>query len=59
MFGARLPSGRNDDVAGRLREQNVFVSRRGSSIRFSPHLHVVEADLVQLTDALKQINKPA
>jgi selenocysteine lyase/cysteine desulfurase len=59
MFGARLPSGRNDDVAARLREQNVFVSRRGSSIRFSPHLHVVEADLIQLADALKQINKPA
>src|ERR1700722_9251594 len=59
MFGARLLSGRNDDVAARLREQNVFVSRRGSSIRFSPHLHVVEADLIQLADALKRINKPA
>jgi selenocysteine lyase/cysteine desulfurase len=58
MFGATLPAGRNDDVAGRLREQNVFVSRRGSSIRFSPHLHVIEADLAQLTDALRRINKP-
>jgi selenocysteine lyase/cysteine desulfurase len=59
MFGAKLPAGRNDDVAGYLREQNVFVSRRGSSIRFSPHLHVIEVDLVQLTDALKRIGKAA
>jgi selenocysteine lyase/cysteine desulfurase len=58
MFGATLPAGRNDDVAGRLREQDVFISRRGSSIRFSPHLHVTEADLAQLADALKRINKP-
>jgi selenocysteine lyase/cysteine desulfurase len=58
MFGATLPAGRNDDVAGRLREQNVFISRRGSSIRFSPHLHVTEADLAQLADALQRINKP-
>jgi selenocysteine lyase/cysteine desulfurase len=59
MFGAKLPAGRNDDVAGYLREQNVFLSRRGSSIRFSPHLHVIEADLIQLTDALKRIGKAA
>jgi selenocysteine lyase/cysteine desulfurase len=59
MFGATMPSGRNDDVVGRLREQGVFVSRRGSSIRFSPHLHVTEADLAQLADALKRIGKPA
>ena len=32
MFGATLPAGRNDDVAGSLREHGVFVSRRGSSI---------------------------
>jgi selenocysteine lyase/cysteine desulfurase len=59
MFGATMPPGRNDDVVGRLREQGVFVSRRGSSIRFSPHLHVTEADLAQLADALKRIGKPA
>jgi selenocysteine lyase/cysteine desulfurase len=59
MFGVTLPAGRNDDVAGRLREHGVFVSRRGSSIRFAPHLHVTEADLVQFADALRAIAKPA
>jgi selenocysteine lyase/cysteine desulfurase len=59
MFGATLPPGRSDDVAASLREQGVFVSRRGSSIRFAPHLHVTEADLAQLAAALKRIGKPA
>lgn len=59
MFGAALSAERNDDVAARLREQNVFVSRRGSSIRFAPHLHVTEADLAQLANALQRIGKPA
>jgi selenocysteine lyase/cysteine desulfurase len=59
MFGATLPAGRNDDVAASLREHGVFVSRRGSSIRFAPHLHVTEADLAQLAAALKRIGKPA
>jgi selenocysteine lyase/cysteine desulfurase len=53
MFGATLPRGHDGDVVGNLREQGVFVSRRGQSIRFSPHLHVTEADLAQLAAALK------
>jgi selenocysteine lyase/cysteine desulfurase len=55
MFGAMLPDGHDQDVAGSLREHGVFVSRRGQSIRFAPHLHVTEADLAQLAAALKRI----
>jgi selenocysteine lyase/cysteine desulfurase len=55
MFGATLPDGHDGDVARTLREQGVFVSRRGKSIRFAPHLHVTEADLAQLAAALKLI----
>jgi selenocysteine lyase/cysteine desulfurase len=55
LFGATLPQGHEQDVAGRLREHGVFVSRRGQSTRFAPHLHVTEADLAQLTAALKRI----
>ena len=55
MFGATLPQGSTGDLAGSLREQGVFVSRRGRSIRFAPHLHVSEADMVQLANALRQI----
>jgi selenocysteine lyase/cysteine desulfurase len=55
LFGATLPHGHDQDVAGRLREHGVFVSRRGQSIRFAPHLHVTEADLAQLAEALKRM----
>jgi selenocysteine lyase/cysteine desulfurase len=55
MFGAALPDGQDKDVAGSLREYGVFVSRRGRSIRFAPHLHVTEADLDQLAAALERV----
>jgi selenocysteine lyase/cysteine desulfurase len=55
MFGATLPDRCDQDVAGSLRQHGVFVSRRGQSIRFAPHLHVTEADLAQLAAALKRI----
>lgn len=54
MFGATLPDGYDGDFAASLRDQSVFVSRRGQSIRFAPHLHVTEADLAQLAAALKR-----
>jgi selenocysteine lyase/cysteine desulfurase len=55
LFGATLPHRHDQDVAGRLRERGVFVSRRGQSIRFAPHLHVTEVDLAQLDEALKRM----
>ena len=56
MFGARLPTGAAAvDVVGALRKQRVFVSQRGSSLRFGPHLHVTEADIDQLSDSLERV----
>jgi selenocysteine lyase/cysteine desulfurase len=55
MFGARLPEGYQGDAVAKLRARNVFVSRRGQSIRFAPHLHVTQADLDQLFDALADL----
>ncbi|HEX5379536.1 MAG TPA: aminotransferase class V-fold PLP-dependent enzyme [Phenylobacterium sp.] len=52
MFGARLPARYSGDLVGALRARDVFVSQRGSSIRFAPHLHVTEADIDQLFAAL-------
>jgi selenocysteine lyase/cysteine desulfurase len=53
MFGARLPERFTGDFVGALRAQKVFVSQRGSSVRFAPHLHVTEADIEQLFAALE------
>ncbi len=52
LFGARLPKGHSGDLIGTLRANNVFVSQRGSSLRFAPHLHVTEDDIDQLFGAL-------
>jgi selenocysteine lyase/cysteine desulfurase len=53
LFGAKLPAHYEGDLVGDLKGRNVFVSRRGASVRFAPHLHVTEADLDQLFAALQ------
>jgi selenocysteine lyase/cysteine desulfurase len=55
MFGARLPAGYSGDFVGALRARGVFVSQRGQSIRFSPHLHIDEADIARLFAALDAV----
>ena len=52
MFGARLPAGVSGDLVGQLRERSVYISQRGSALRFAPHLHITEADIDQLFAAL-------
>ena len=52
MFGARVPAGYSRDLVGTLRAKNVFVSQRGASVRFAPHLHVTHADIEQLCATL-------
>ena len=52
MMGAQLPApGRGDFVAA-LRAKGVFVSQRGESLRFAPHLHVTEEDIARLFQAV-------
>ena len=53
MFGARLPEGFAGDLVASLRAKDVYVSRRGQSLRFSPHLHVDETDVERLVSALR------
>jgi acetylornithine/succinyldiaminopimelate/putrescine aminotransferase len=55
MFGAELPDGVSGDIVGGLRKQGVYVSQRGSAIRFAPHLHVTETDIEQLLTALDEV----
>ena len=53
LFGARMPEGFSGDLVGALRAKNVFVSQRGTSVRFAPHLHVTDGDVGQLLEAVK------
>jgi len=55
MFGARVPDRITVNLVDALRAQRVYVSQRGSSVRFAPHLHVTDADVDQLFAALDTI----
>ena len=55
LFGARLPDRVGGDVVGALRAKGVHVSQRGVSLRFAPRLHVTEADIAQLFEALEAV----
>lgn len=55
MFGALLPEGARSDLVGELARQRVYISQRGRSLRFSPHLHVVERDVERLLDAVRAV----
>ncbi|MEM6531930.1 MAG: aminotransferase class V-fold PLP-dependent enzyme [Myxococcota bacterium] len=41
-------------LAKRLRDQNIFVSVRGSAIRVTPHLYTRQGDLDRFVDALSE-----
>jgi selenocysteine lyase/cysteine desulfurase len=55
MFGAQLPEGYTGDLVGALKAKNVHISRRGSALRFSPHLHVNDADVERLLSELRTL----
>ena len=44
-----------DELIASLFEKNVYVSRRGSALRISPHLHVTENDIDRLFDAMDHL----
>lgn len=52
MFGATLPSTASASLVEDLRKQKIYISRRGASLRFSPHLYNDQADVSRLIDAL-------
>ncbi len=48
-----------DDARGRvlpaLADANCFAALRGSSLRIAPHLHITQADIDRLFDALASV----
>ncbi len=53
FLGLRLPGGVPATLLDRLKERNVFVSVRGSSVRVTPHLYNDGEDVERLFEALK------
>ena len=55
MFGAILPTHFTGNLVSELKSRNIFVSQRGNSIRFAPHLHINDADVERLISALTDL----
>lgn len=54
-LGIRFPGGLPDGLVAHLRERNVFVSLRGTSVRVTPHLYNNDTDIDRLFDALEKV----
>jgi len=52
MFGALTTEKHHPDLVARLSHENIFVSQRGKSIRFSPHLYIDQNNLEKLFQSL-------
>ncbi len=57
MFGAQSPTAHPANFVADLKARNIFISQRGSALRFAPHLHVNEHDLDRLMEALSEFAK--
>lgn len=53
MLGAMLPSSAGSSMVSDLRAKNIFISQRGQSLRFAPHMYVNDNDVSRLLQALK------
>lgn len=55
ICGVRLPEQAPNDLIAQLRSRDIHVSRRGSSLRIAPHLHVTHDDIERLVAALDEL----
>ena len=55
MIGLRWPGGIPEKLPDLLKEANVYVSVRGSSIRVSPHVYNDAEDVARLVEVLERI----
>jgi selenocysteine lyase/cysteine desulfurase len=55
MFGAKIPDAYTGNLVSELRERNIFISQRGKSIRFAPHLHITDNDINHLLETMDDL----
>jgi selenocysteine lyase/cysteine desulfurase len=59
MFGAAIPARYKGNLIAELSKRKIYISQRGNSVRFSPHLHISEHDLDRLLESLDELFKVA
>jgi len=52
MFGAIIPDRYKGNLVSELSRRKIYISQRGDSVRFSPHLHISENDISRLLETL-------
>jgi selenocysteine lyase/cysteine desulfurase len=55
MFGATIPEGYKGNLVAELRQRKIFISQRGSAVRFAPHLFITDDDIARLLEAMDQL----
>lgn len=55
MFGATLREPLPVSIVAELRTRQVYISQRGQSLRFAPHLYVDDRDIARLIEALTSL----
>jgi selenocysteine lyase/cysteine desulfurase len=55
LLGVRLPESIRSDVVARLAAVDCFAAVRGETLRIAPHLHVTDADIDRLMNALAMV----
>jgi selenocysteine lyase/cysteine desulfurase len=57
MFGATIPGRYKGNLVAELDKRKIYISQRGDSVRFSPHLHITDHDLKRLLETLDGLLK--
>lgn len=55
MLGAVIPERYKGNLVSELREKKIFISQRGKSVRFAPHLYITDNDLFRLLETLNDL----
>jgi selenocysteine lyase/cysteine desulfurase len=55
MFGALIPERYTGNLVAELQKHNIFISQRGKAVRFAPHLHINDQDVVRLLQAVAEL----
>jgi selenocysteine lyase/cysteine desulfurase len=55
ILGALLPESYSGNLVSELSKREIYISQRGKALRFAPHLHVNENDIIKLLTTLNEL----
>ncbi len=57
ILGAIIPDDFTGNIVNELKERKIFISQRGKSLRFAPHLYINDNDIDRLNNAITELIK--